>query len=367
MLWIKEENIKAVIISGDVFDTHFPPNRAAKQYYRFLVEAGKAGAEKIIVTGGNHDSAAYLEAPKEILEFLSVHVFASASQNCEDMIVELKNEDGSTAALVGAVPYLHERDLVTVEGGQGVTERETVLRNAMLAYFKRMAATLVQKNASVPHILTGHLFATDKGEKADTWTGTLMSVNADEFPETIDYLALGHLHDARTVKTSNKCCIRYSGAPLNISFRELGVPKTVTVLDTDDIRNYREIPLPAFQDMRQLEGTPEELTGMLSRLAAESDHSVWCSVENTGEYTPGLTETMNLLVKDSNVRILTCRNRDTNPVVLERLPQERHLADLAPADVFKLLLKEKEISGESADVLLAAFNEIETAVKEEEE
>ena len=364
---IKEENIKAVIIAGDVFDTHLPPNRAAEQYYRFLVEAGKAGAENIIVTGGNHDSAAYLEAPKEILKFLSVHVFASASQNCEEMIVELKNEDGSTAALVGAVPYLHERDLVTVEGGQGVSERETTLRNAMLSYFKRMADTLVQKNPSVPHILTGHLFATDKGSKADTWTGTLMSVNADEFPETIDYLALGHLHDAQTVKTSNKCCIRYSGAPLNISFRELEVPKSLTVLDTDDIRNYREIPLPAFQDMRDISGTPEELQKKLTQLAAESTHSVWCKVVNTGEYTPGLTEAMHMLVKDSHVRIIKCRNQETNPVVLDRLPRERHLADLAPADVFKLLLNEMQISGENADVLLAAFNEIETAVKEEEE
>jgi hypothetical protein len=36
-------------------------------------------------------------------------------------------------------------------------------------------------------------------------------------------------------------------------------------------------------------------------------------------------------------------------------------------DVFKLLLAEKEISGETAEQLLAAFNEIETAVKEDEE
>lgn len=282
------------------------------------------------------------------------------------MIVELCNEDGTPAALVGAIPYLHERDLVTVEGGQGVTERETVLRNAVLAYYRRTAEALVRKNPAVPHILTGHLFATDKGEKNNSWSGTLMSMNADEFPETIDYLALGHLHDAHTLKSSHKSCIRYSGAPLNISFRELEVPKSVTLIDTENIQNIREIPLPAFQDMRQLSAPREELEKTLSAWAAESDHSIWCSVENTGEYVPGLTEELNLLVKDTPVRIIQCRNQLSNPAVLERLPQERHLADLAPVEVFKLMLKEYEISDDTAAPLLEAFNEIETAVKEEE-
>ena len=363
---IKDENIKAVIIAGDVFDTHLPPNRAAEQYYRFLLEAGKAGAQTIIVTGGNHDSSAYLEAPKEILKFLSVHVFASASKECSDMIVELRNDDGTPAALVGALPYLHERDLVFVEGGQGVTERETVLRNAMLACYRRMAEALVQKNPSIPHIMTGHLFATDKGDKNDTWTGTLMSVATEEFPETIDYLALGHLHDARTLKTPHKTCVRYSGAPINVSFRELEVPKSVTIIDTDEIKNIRELPLPAFQDMRLLCGTREELEKELLLIASQSDHPVWCSIENTGDYEPGLSDNLHTLIQNTSVKILNCRNRVSNPAVLERLPQERHLADLAPVEVFKLLLKEQQLNDESAAPLLAAFNEIETALKEEE-
>ena len=52
--------------------------------------------------------------------------------------------------------------------------------------------------------------------------------------------------------------------------------------------------------------------------------------------------------------------------VRESLIENRHLADLAPVDVFKLMLKESEITGEAADQLLAAFNEIETATREDE-
>ena len=95
-----------------------------------------------------------------------------------------------------------------------------------------------------------------------------MSVDTAEFPASIDYLALGHLHDAHTLKTPHDTVIRYPGAPAAVSFRELEVPKSVTVIDTEDIKNPREISLPAFQEMRQLRGTREELEKELSALAA---------------------------------------------------------------------------------------------------
>lgn len=362
---VREEKIDAVIIAGDVFDSHLPPNRAAGQYYRFLLEAGRAGAREIIVTGGNHDSAAYLEAPKEVLEHLSVHVFASVAGDCSDMILPLKDEKGNTAALIGAVPYLHEKDLLIVEGGQGLVERETALRTAMLEYYRKMADALKAVDPSVPHILTGHLFAVDDGKRNDIWTGTLMSVSAGDFPDSIDYLALGHLHDAMTLKTAHKTVVRYAGSPLNVSFRELAVPKSVTVIDTDDVKNFREIFLPAFQEMRLLEGDRGELEEELRKLAAEGK-SIWCSVENTGSYEPLLLEILSAVIRESQVKIIRCRNRETNPAVLQRLPEERKLEELAPVDVFKLILQEAEINKETAEKLLGAFNEIETAVREEE-
>ena len=185
------------------------------------------------------------------------------------------------------------------------------------------------------------------------------------FPDSIDYLALGHLHDAHTLKSPNKTIVRYPGAPVNVSFRELETAKSVTVIDTDDIRNIQEIPLPSFQDMRILSGTKAELESELLSLTKEA-HSIWCSVENTGDYEPGLSENLNELIRGSQVRILTCRNKASNPAVLRRLPEERHLADLAPSDVFKLMLNEYEISGPAAEQLLEVFREIETAARESE-
>ena len=139
----------------------------------------------------------------------------------------------------------------------------------------------------------------------------------------------------------------------------------VTVIDTDDVKNFREIPLPAFQEMRLLEGDRGELEEELRKLAAEGK-SIWCSVENTGSYEPLLLEILSAVIRESRVKIIRCRNRETNPAVLQRLPEERKLEELAPVDVFKLILQEAEINKETAEKLLGAFNEIETAVREEE-
>ena len=114
-----------------------------------------------------------------------------------------------------------------------------------------------------------------------------------------------------------------------------------------------------------LSGTVAEIKSQLKALA-EEEHSVWCSVENTGEYEPGLVENLNEVIRGSQVKIITCRNRAVNPAVIERLPEDRHLADLKPVDVFQMMLVEKQIDGDNADLLLAAFNEIETAAREED-
>ena len=129
--------------------------------------------------------------------------------------------------------------------------------------------------------------------------------------------------------------------------------------------NIRQIPLPSFQDMRILEGSKSEIEAALTQWAKE-EKSIWCSIENTGEYEPGLTENLYEFIKDSQIKIINCHNRADNPAVIQRLPEDRKLAELDPIDVFKLMLKEGEITGENAEQLLAAFNEIETAVREDE-
>ena len=55
------------MVAGDVFDSMHPSAEAQELYYRFLARVGGAGVRDVVVVGGNHDSAARLDAPRALL------------------------------------------------------------------------------------------------------------------------------------------------------------------------------------------------------------------------------------------------------------------------------------------------------------
>ncbi|MEN6328008.1 MAG: exonuclease subunit SbcD [Syntrophomonas sp.] len=72
--YIKSEEIGALLVSGDVFDNILPSNRAQELYYRVLCSVVGSRCRHVVVPGGNHDSPSFLNAPREVLRFLNVHV-----------------------------------------------------------------------------------------------------------------------------------------------------------------------------------------------------------------------------------------------------------------------------------------------------
>ncbi|MDD2999240.1 MAG: exonuclease subunit SbcD, partial [Candidatus Riflebacteria bacterium] len=76
---IEAQKVDALLIAGDVFDTSMPTNRAQQLYYRFLCRVAGSCCRHVVVVGGNHDSSSFLDAPKELLKGLNVHVVGAAS------------------------------------------------------------------------------------------------------------------------------------------------------------------------------------------------------------------------------------------------------------------------------------------------
>ena len=83
---LKKEKIDLLLVSGDVFDLANPSSEARAQYYRALIKLKKQQC-KIIITGGNHDSPAMLDAPKEVLRELDIHIIGGMPQNPEEVII----------------------------------------------------------------------------------------------------------------------------------------------------------------------------------------------------------------------------------------------------------------------------------------
>src|SRR5699024_4559206 len=116
-----------------------PSSAARNQYYESLVKLKKV-VPHIILTGGNHDSPAVLNAPKELMKALSLDVVGGMPSALEDLLIPLKNEAGEVEVVVAAIPYLRHPDLR--KDGQvlrSYEERLAALRDGITAVFTEAA------------------------------------------------------------------------------------------------------------------------------------------------------------------------------------------------------------------------------------
>ena len=222
---IREREIDALIIAGDVFDVSNPSAASQSLYYHFIYRVTAENPTlQIVIVAGNHDSAARLEAPLPLLQAMRTEVRGVVRKSDDGEIdydhltVELKNRDGEVELLCMAVPFLRQGDYPTVptEGNpyaEGVRELYTQLLQRL---WKRR-----KENQSI--LAIGHLQAigseiAEKDYSERTVIGGLECVSPDAFSEQIAYTALGHIHKAQRI--SGRENVRYAGSPIPMSFAE---------------------------------------------------------------------------------------------------------------------------------------------------
>ncbi|MDR3153655.1 MAG: exonuclease SbcCD subunit D C-terminal domain-containing protein [Deltaproteobacteria bacterium] len=160
---LERESVDALLVAGDVFDSTSPPVWAQELYYSFLARASPR-LKALVVTSGNHDSASFLEAPRELLKYFNIRVFAAARENPAEELVVLEARDGSgPAAIVAAVPFLPERDVrLTGEAETSQVEGRGIIKGIADRYRRTAeaaAALSAKTGALLPVIAMGHLMA----------------------------------------------------------------------------------------------------------------------------------------------------------------------------------------------------------------
>ena len=93
---LERQGIDVLLVAGDVFDTGTPSNRAQELYYRFLCRVASSSCRHVVLIAGNHDSPTFLDAPRELLRALDVHVVGGAAENQDpaDEVLVLRGERG---------------------------------------------------------------------------------------------------------------------------------------------------------------------------------------------------------------------------------------------------------------------------------
>lgn len=220
----RTEGIGAVLVAGDVYDQANPRTDVVQQLSRFLAGLVDLGVE-VVLTSGNHDSAARLGFGAEIFSRAGVHVRTRFEEAAEP--VEL-----SDGTLVYGIPFLEPRAAGPVLG----TPRTHAA--VLEAVMDRVRADLEERRSAAPEgtalrsVVMAHCFAVGGAASESERileSGTLGSVPVGTFAGP-DYAALGHLHRRQRVAES----VRYSGSPLPFSFSEADQAKGYWLLEPSE-------------------------------------------------------------------------------------------------------------------------------------
>ncbi len=260
------EQVDAVLVSGDIYDRALPSPETVALLSESLSRLVHTGA-KVVVISGNHDSAVRLGFGAPLLALAGLHV-----------VTDLRALGQSIAVADGRVyplPYL-EPALVADAVEAPARTHAAVLTGAM-ARVRASASSL-----GGPTVVMAHAFVTGgvaSDTERDISVGGVQAVPASVF-DGVSYAALGHLHRAQTVAER----IRYSGAPVTMSFADLGHTPSVSLVDVGPGHlRVEAIPTPVVRRLVRLEG---ELEGLLADPRHTDAESAWCHVTLTDSARP---------------------------------------------------------------------------------
>lgn len=371
---IQQNEIDALLVAGDVFDTSAPSNRAQELYYRFLCRVAASSCRHVVVVAGNHDSPSFLNAPKELLKALDVHVVGSSTEFLEDEVMVFRDEQNAPELIVCAVPYLRDRDIRVVEAGESVDDKERKLIEGIRTHYAAVAALAEQKReelgADIPIVGMGHLF-TAGGQTVDgdgvreLYVGSLAHVTAGIFPACFNYLALGHLHVPQKVNGSET--IRYSGSPLPMGFGEAKQQKSVCQVEFHSTTaSVQLVDVPVFQKLERVKGDWDGISSRLLELSA-MDYQGWLEVIYDGiEVIGDLRERLEAAVSGTQMEILRIKNNCILDRVLGQIHAEETLDDLNVNDVFERCLAVHGVPEDQRTELLQVYQETVSSLYEDD-
>ncbi|GAB4199724.1 MAG: exonuclease SbcCD subunit D C-terminal domain-containing protein [Wenzhouxiangellaceae bacterium] len=371
---IQQNGIDVLLVAGDVFDTSAPSNRAQELYYRFLCRVASSSCRHVVVVAGNHDSPSFLNAPKELLKALNVHVVGNSTASPEDEVLVLRNEQGAPELIVCAVPYLRDRDIRVAEAGESVEDKERKIIDGIRTHYAAVASIAEQKRdeleVDIPIVGTGHLFTAggqtiDGDGVRDLYVGSLAHVTAGIFPTCFNYLALGHLHVPQKVNGSDT--IRYSGSPLPMGFGEANQQKSVCQVDfTGTAASVQLINVPIFQKLERVKGDWDSISNHILELSA-TDSQGWIEVIYEGdEVISDLRERLEAAFSDTQMELLRIKNNRVIDHVLGQTHEEETLDDLNVYDVFERCLAVHEVPEDQRPELLQAYQETLSSLYEDD-
>lgn len=221
-----DTKVDFVLISGDVFDTQNPSAQAERLFYYALEGLTQKAGATVVVIAGNHDNPDRIQAPQNLAKRAGIYLLGEANWNTLKLVGPHSKEQLNLLPL----PYISEARLGRVLASEF---KESALQkgydNLMSEIFSQTAQSFSPDGVNIiaAHLLV--LGSEASESERPLAIGGAYRINADLFPESAQYVALGHMHRPQVINGHEK--IRYAGSPLIYSLSEIGQAKSVTLLE----------------------------------------------------------------------------------------------------------------------------------------
>jgi DNA repair protein SbcD/Mre11 len=281
------EDVDAVVIAGDLFDTYNPPTESIDLFYKICKRLTNNGLRPVIAIAGNHDSPERIEAPDPLARECGI-IFAGfpdsivppfslptglALTKSEKGFITLKLPRFDYPLNILLTPFANEERLKKYFGE---TDKEIILRELLKEKWQKSLENF--ENTEGVNLLVSHLLFVrdsqaqvkeDDGEKP-IYIGTASAILPEDVPEGLHYVALGHLHRFHYVGKT-RVPIVYSGSPLAYSFNEDNQEKYVVLIEAKPKERavIREIALKKVKKLVKI--TANNVVDAFDKLALVPD------------------------------------------------------------------------------------------------
>ena len=248
----KEEDVDAIIIAGDVYDSSAPSAEAMDFYDWFLNKLYQL-KRPVIMISGNHDSSERLNVASSILKENNIYIVTKLSEDLSPITL------GDVAFY--PLPYFRPADVNRVYGSEArsyESAMKEVLSRIVLDPSK--ANVLITHQAILPLGLSIEASGSETSLDIDAGgsVGESEAIDVSLFGQ-FDYLALGHIHKAQNIARN----ARYPGALLKYHVKEANAKRSFTIVDIQGKEaTIKEFPIELRRDLVILTGTLEELLSM---------------------------------------------------------------------------------------------------------
>ncbi|HEA31182.1 MAG TPA: exonuclease subunit SbcD [Leeuwenhoekiella sp.] len=368
---IKQKKISLLLVSGDVFDLANPSSGARQQYYRTLMKLRDLDCT-VIITGGNHDSPDMLNAPRELLKALDVHVLGGLPADLGECLIPIYSKQGELELIVAALPYLRDADLRKNTEASSYEDRLEQMRAGIKTTFDQAAQLSTELYPKVPILAMAHLFTAGietSASERDIQIGNQAAFSASQFGDHFKYIALGHIHKPQRVNA--QVPTYYSGSPLPLSFSERSDDKRVLLLDTAHSWTPESIAVPSFRKLLKISGPLERLREKLDALQLHNGLDTLIEIElKEAQYDAAKIIDLDDLVTGfikpgyeivKHRATFTKQQRNASQLYAE----DTQLEDLEPKDVFQKRMDQHEYDPETEQEIISAFDELLEIAKQE--